>query len=257
MVISEEEIKMYKDVWYQKNKERIKLRRKEYEQRLEVKARIKKYCQSSVYKEKRKVYRDDPKNKVKAKKYDQEYNQRPKVIARRNELRNRPEAKAKMKINREKPEVKAKRKVYVQEYDFNPKNKRRRNKRRKQHRMNNKTYRFIDNLRSNLYLAFKYCSKNGKIMNSREYGIDYKKIIEHLKPFPKYIENYHIDHIIPLSWFDHNNPDEVKWCWSKDNLQWLRKELNLWKHNKFILPLSIKEQDVLMKKMFPHKVKSN
>jgi len=46
----------------------------------------------------------------------------------------------------------------------------------------------------------------------------------------------------------------IKW-W--ENLQWLRKELNMWKGNRFILPLTIEEQDLLMKEMFPDSIKKN
>jgi len=100
-------------------------------------------------------------------------------------------------------------------------------------------------------------STKGKEISSNKYGINFLAIIEHLKPFPKDIENYHKDHIIPASWFDHNNLKEIKWCWSPENFQWLRKELNLWKHDKFILPLSIEEQNILMEKMFLKIVKNN
>lgn len=54
-----------------------------------------------------------------------------------------------------------------------------------------------------------------------------------------------------------DNMEEIKWSCAPENWQWLRKELNLWKGNRFILPLSIEEQDILMKEMSQNKVKNN
>jgi len=94
--------------------------------------------------------------------------------------------------------------------------------------------RIINCLRTRFRTAFKYYSTTGKIKTSNEYGINYKKIIEHLKPFPKDIENYEVDHIVPLSWFDFNNPEEIKWAWAPENHQWLTKEENRSKSNNFM-----------------------
>jgi hypothetical protein len=64
-------------------------------------------------------------------------------------------------------------------------------------------------------------------MSSQEYGVDFYKIIEKLGPCPGNREDYHIDHITPCFKFDHTNPEEVAKCWSPDNMQWLRKDMNL------------------------------
>ena len=71
-------------------------------------------------------------------------------------------------------------------------------------------------------------------MSSRKYGINYKAIIEHLKPFPKDIENYEVDHVVPLSWFDFNNLEEIKWAWAPENHQWLTIEENRNKSDRFM-----------------------
>ena len=65
----------------------------------------------------------------------------------------------------------------------------------------------------------------------------------------KDISKYETDHIIPLSLFDHNDPEQIKKAWSHKNLQWLRKEINLWKGNRFILPLTMEEQKILLKQL--------
>lgn len=47
------------------------------------------------------------------------------------------------------------------------------------------------------------------------------------------LENLHIDHIVPLSWFDLENPNHLKVCCNYNNLQFLQKEDNLKKSNKY------------------------
>lgn len=68
-------------------------------------------------------------------------------------------------------------------------------------------------------------------MTSKQYGIDYKAIIEHLKPFPKdYLTSknkYHIHHIKPLHTFNFIHKDgstklkEVQRAFSPTNHKWL------------------------------------
>lgn len=87
-------------------------------------------------------------------------------------------------------------------------------------------------LRGRLRFILNYYTKTGKIMPSKEYGIDYKAIIEHLKPFPKDISKYHIDHIKPLCSFKFINSDgstnkeEVRKAFAPRNHQWLLAKEN-------------------------------
>ena len=78
-------------------------------------------------------------------------------------------------------------------------------------------------------------TEKGKIMSSKKYGINWSEVVHGLEPFPKDISKYHIDHVIPVSWFDFNNLQEIKWCFDPCNLQWLTKEENLKKGNKYIM----------------------
>jgi len=88
-------------------------------------------------------------------------------------------------------------------------------------------------LRNLVWIAFRRYTKTGKITTSKMYGIDYKAIIEHLKPFPEDISKYHIDHINPLCSFKFVNEDcsinneEVKKAFAPENHQWLLAEENL------------------------------
>lgn len=92
-----------------------------------------------------------------------------------------------------------------------------------------------DRLRRSLsHALFKY-SKTGKVMDSKKYGINWKEIIEKLKPFPKDIKNFEIDHIIPLHKFNLTNPKEVKKAFNPSNLQWLTREENRKKSGKLMV----------------------
>lgn len=53
------------------------------------------------------------------------------------------------------------------------------------------------------------------------YGIDLVKIIEHLKPFPKNVMDYDLDHIIPIKSFNLTLRDQIKKAYSPNNLQLL------------------------------------
>lgn len=44
---------------------------------------------------------------------------------------------------------------------------------------------------------------------------------------------WHIDHVIPLSWFDVTNKSELDTCWSLNNLQPLEASLNIKKNNRY------------------------
>jgi 16S rRNA G966 N2-methylase RsmD len=91
-------------------------------------------------------------------------------------------------------------------------------------------------LRRLVLQAFDKYTKTGKVNPSIKYGIDYEKIIEHLKPFPKDMSKYHIDHIKPLCSFNFINEDgstnleEIKKAFAPENHQWLSAEENLSKN---------------------------
>ena len=106
----------------------------------------------------------------------------------------------------------------------------------KQKKKSNIIFYLSCKLRSQLWITLKRYSKTGKIKSSDKYGINFKEIIERLKPFPKDMSNYHIDHIIPLSLFDLNNPIHIKKAFSPENHQWLTTQQNLEKGNRLVMP---------------------
>ena len=103
----------------------------------------------------------------------------------------------------------------------------------KNKRKHNKIFHITLLLRQRLYIALKNYSIIGKIRKADEYGINYNKIIDALKPFPENMEEYNIDHIFPLSAFDFNNPEEIKLAFAPENHQWLKKEDNFKKNAKY------------------------
>ncbi len=211
--ISKQSKKQSKE-YYEKNKERISKRRDEHRSKPRIK-------------------------------------ERNKIIAIKYRERNEKKIKRREKEYRKRLEVREARKKYWEEYSsrLETKNRKRKyrednkkhirgwmNKYNKERRKIDKDYKIRMNLRTRLLQAFKRYSKKGKITTSKKYGINYKAIIEHLKPFPENIENYHIDHIIPLSLFNFNNPKHIKIAFAPENHQWLTVEENLIKKDRLIIP---------------------
>lgn len=221
-IILREKIRNYK----QKNKEKISKQNKEYSQRPEsikikqewfkknekrIKEKRKKYYEKNKERinRRRKEYYSIPKNKQKLKHSQRKYEQRLGIIQMRKDFEKNPIRKEQHKISN---------RIWH---------------RRK--REEDPFFKLITNLRSRLRMALKQYTKNGKIRKAQEYGINYKSILENLKPFPKDLSKFEVDHIIPLSWFDFNNPKEIEWAFAPENHQWLTKEENRIKSNNYIL----------------------
>lgn len=94
-------------------------------------------------------------------------------------------------------------------------------------------FRILTLLRDRFNKALNLYSKTGKIKSACGYGINYEAIINHLGPCPGPREDYHIDHILPLSAFDFNNLEHIKKAFAPKNHQWLKVKDNLSKKDKF------------------------
>lgn len=84
-------------------------------------------------------------------------------------------------------------------------------------------------LRIRVISAFHKYSQTGKIRKSKEYGINYGKIIKKLiSELPKDFDTvkYDIDHIKPCCAFDLTDPEQVKECFAPENHQWLTAKKN-------------------------------
>ena len=204
-----QENKYKKKKYQQDNKERISKRQKEYNQRPEIKQKER---------ERGRRRRQKPEYKIYMEKYHQEYDK---------EYRQRLSIKIRIRENtkkyRQRPEYEAKRKEYHQR----PEVKERKNQKTKQRRKIDINFRIQKRLRTLLHQALKLYTKTGKIKSSKKYGVNYKEIIEYLKPFPEDISLYHVDHRKPLCCFNLEDSEEVKKAFAPENHQWLTIQENL------------------------------
>ncbi len=98
-------------------------------------------------------------------------------------------------------------------------------------------YNIKRKLRVRVWHAFQRYIETGKIMNSKEYGINYSKIIKKLiDELPKDFNdmNYEIDHIKPLCSFDLRDLEQVKIAFAPENHQWLEENIHREKSKKDI-----------------------
>lgn len=219
------EIKKQKKLYYIEHKEeilkKVKINRNKPENKIQKRIYMKSYYQENKKSllKKNKSYRDKPENKIKIKQHDKERQQTPK--------------RQKKDIERnKKPKRKAWKKKFHRRY-------------MRKRRQTDEAFRIICNLRGHFYKAMYMYSTIGKKMPSNEYEIDFEAIFKHLgeKPDDKYV--YEADHIIPLSLFNHNDPKQIKKAWAPENFQWLTREINQWKGNRLIKPLTDTEKEKL------------
>ena len=166
------------------------------------------------------------------------YNSKPEIkkinrIRTREYRRNHPEWRERHRILAITKHRK-KRAEYWKDYAKRPEVKKRIRGKEMWRRRTDLEFAVRDRLRRSLHHALTKYTKTGKIMSSRKYGIDWKEVIKSLKPFPKNISDYEIDHIIPLRTFKLTNPNEVKKAFNPSNLQWLTIEENRKKSGKVI-----------------------
>jgi len=221
-----EEYKRKKAIWdrkyYEKHKQEILDYQESYRKKPEVKRRNQICENAPKRKQQRKKYRK--KNKEKLRKYNQKWHKKHPNYWK--EYYCRPEVNKRETDSNNTPQEKAKRKIRSQKYS------KRREELHKKRWLEDQEYRIKHLLRNSLGQALRKYTNSGKIMSSKKYGIDYKAIIEHLKPFPEDMKKYHIDHIKPLCLFDLTDPEEVKKAFAPENHQWLLKEENLKKASK-------------------------
>lgn len=170
------------------------------------------------------------------------YNRRPEIrekyrLRMREYRRTHPEWREKHRLLQLK--YKDKRRLYQKEYFKRNEVKARIKEDNSWRLKNDPNFAIANRLRRSLNHALTKYSSSGKIMSSKKYGIDWGEIIEHLKPFPKEIQNYEIDHIVPLHTFNLEDPAEVKKAYPPENLRWLIKHQNREKGGRY--PFLFKE----------------
>ncbi len=210
--VNEERIKKYRIQYQKENKEKIIQTRKKYYEKNKEKmlAKGEKYRKDNkdVIKQKHKKYYEDNKEVLKQK-LKQYYKDNPKY--------------ARNYYDANKDKIKSKIKEYM----------------KKRYNEDN-NFRISMLLRTRIGIALKRYTKTGKVMSSKKYQINFERIINHLKPFPKNMKLYHIDHIRPLCSFNFvkedgsTNLEEVKKAFAPENHQWLLAKDNQSKGRKWI-----------------------
>ena len=108
-------------------------------------------------------------------------------------------------------------------------------KKNKRNRKRNKTdvaYNIQKRVRSNFRDNLKrFIITKKKPIN--KYGIDIQSIVEHLGKPTGNIDNYHIDHIFPVTAFDFTDPLHIRICYHPTNLRWLDASENIKKGNRY------------------------
>tara|TARA_R100001594_G_scaffold128839_1_gene167278 strand:- start:1161 stop:2159 length:999 start_codon:yes stop_codon:yes gene_type:complete len=235
-----EEILAYKKEYYQNNRDKITKWAKEYRNKPEVAKKKREYANQwrknnpdyvpPNAKESKIKYRNSAKGKAKEKLYRES---------------NKERAKELKDIRMSDPEYVAKSKAWYKNYNKSPETIDRRKKLHKKWSQNPQ-YTIKRSLRAQLKNALSLYSKDGKILSSRKYGLDYFKCIQYLEKQAEdmgYTMNklrqmkFHIDHKIPVSAYNLNDKDDIKNCFNPINLQWLNATDNCSKGNKIIKSL--------------------
>ena len=239
-----ERIRERKRKYRQQNKEKLNERERKYyhQNREKVRKREKRYQQQNKEKisEKKKEYYQQNKEKIKErrmKKYQKNKIYRKEYVEKIKE-KNRKRNKEYYKKNKEK--ILEKMKKYGQTPEYK-KNKREYCKKRME---DNPIFRLNSNISRAIHRSLKQnnLSKNGSHWENLV-GYKVQELRAHLEKLflPGMTwENYgewHIDHIIPISFFKYKSTDDVEFrmCWRLENLQPLWKKKNLEKGNKLIL----------------------
>ncbi len=222
MTWDKEKQREYLKQYYLKNKEKIDRQHREYDgnHKEEKRKQGKKDYQKN--KEYFKEYRE--KHREKQTQYCKEYYQK-------NKEKLKEYQKNKDNIKEYQRGYRQENKGYIKKY--RQENKDKRNSYYYKRKKIDKNFKITCNLRNSLYKALKKYTKIGKIMSSKKYGINYKSIIEYLKPFPKDLSKYHVDHIKPLCSFNLENPEEIKKAFAPENHQWLLAQENMIKGGRY------------------------
>ena len=203
---------------------------------------------------------NDPVKLKKLRDYEYEYRNRPEVIAHRKDYRSRPEVIERTRLNELQPHRVENNKEYLKEYyqrDYVREN--RRNKDRKRTPVQKLRY----SLGSLLREALKDYTKEGKVWSSSKYGVNYDAIIKHLEKQATTMgfkiedlrgQDYHIDHIIPVSMYNFKLKSEIKNCFHHLNLRWLPAKENISKGNR-LRPQDLEIIKTLPKEIYPQSLK--
>jgi hypothetical protein len=207
-------------------KECSKKYKKDYYSTLKGKESIKRHNSSESAKNAKMKYRLNPENKLKEFEYNKKYRENPEVKERnkkvRKELTSTYEFKEKRKELRLTPENRLKELEYGKKYRKTPEYKKLRNEWHYKNYHSNAEYKFTCAL-----------TKHIKGIKNRQ---DFKDIWSDVESiYVMYGINYHIDHLIPKTWFKVSTPKNI--VNNINNLQVIDAKYNLNKKNKWADPV--------------------
>jgi hypothetical protein len=106
-------------------------------------------------------------------------------------------------------------------------------------RIKNPAYRIIESFRTRLWMVAK--GKSARTMNLvgcslADFRSHIEKHFKHGMTWDNYGTHWHVDHTIPVSSFDHNNPKQLKQCWHWTNLRPMTATSNLRKGSRITQP---------------------
>lgn len=216
--------------YYEKNKEEISRRQKAYYKRTqpERQKKIREYTEknkeaTAAYK---KRYYEENKEKIRAykKEYQARNSKRLSAISREHYKKNKDARKKLRKdyYEKNKDEIIKKSVAYIRKrYAKDP------------------AYRLNRNLRSRLYNAIRSQHAKRTRRTFELVGCSEEFLRAHLEAqfddnmtWDNYGPYWHVDHILPCSSFDHNDPEQVAACWNWSNLRPLEGGQNIRKSNK-------------------------
>ncbi len=216
------------------SEKKIKEHREEYNQSIEFKERMRKYQkeyrQRPEFKAKKKEYYQRPKVKERVRKYMREYYKNNKktylgyIKKYQTSKKGIKKIKEYMKEYNQRQGVKERRRKYMRELMKDESHRLKHLFYKRLRRTVNSFHKYgrlrLNNLHVNYYLE--------------NYGVNFEKITMKLRPLPKDIKNYEIDHIIPLSKFDFTKKGDIKKAYSPSNIRLILSQENRKKGNRLI-----------------------
>jgi len=211
--------------------EKQKQSMREYQQREDVKEKRKKYMQDY---HKKRMLNEEERKKESERKRKYYIENREKVLSRNKEWMENNKDKFKEYLKnyyKEQDHIERRREISRKWQEKVNKKEYLKNKRRWENdkRRKDLNFRMKKNIRLRVLQAFQKYSETGKIRKSKDYNIDYDKIIKKLlleipEDFNK--KSYQMDHIKPCCAFDLTNQEQVEECFSPENYQWLTVDEN-------------------------------
>jgi hypothetical protein len=140
-------------------------------------------------------------------------------------------------------QVKANKKRYYQtnkehhaKYNADPEIKARRNQRLKERKKTDPHYRINESLKVRIHeilQGYKNCRSSALLDCTRDHLHKWLELnFDDSMTWDNFGAHWHIDHVIPVSFFDNTNKDQQRLCFHWSNLRPLRKDLNISKSNK-------------------------